>query len=84
MKKRYQIDARAALPPGKSPPHPSCRTTGGPQSPSGLNAEEKSVVLLPGFERRLLGFPCRSLVTITTELLWLHTDIDHKLNLYVT
>jgi len=38
------------------------------------------MLLLPGFERRLLGFPCRSLVTITTELLGHHTDIDHKLN----
>ena len=81
MKYRYQIDAPAALSAGKSAPHSFSGTTGGPQSRSGLYAEEKSVVLLlPGFERRLLGFPCRSLVTITTVLLWHHRDIDHILN----
>jgi hypothetical protein len=36
-----QLDAPAALPPGKSPPYPLYRRLGGPQSRSGQHGEVK-------------------------------------------
>jgi hypothetical protein len=45
---------------------------GGLVSRTGLNGcgKEKSVLLLPGIERRFLSRPNHSLVTILTELSW--------------
>jgi hypothetical protein len=54
-----QLDAPAALPPGKRPLYPVDRRLGVPQNLYGLYREGK-ILSLPGLELRPLGSPARS------------------------
>jgi hypothetical protein len=64
-----QLHAPAAL------PIAIAHSVGGPQSRDGRYGKEKSLLLLPGIDPRLLGSAARSPVAIPTELFLLLTEI---------
>jgi hypothetical protein len=76
-----QLQAPAALPPGKSPWYPLDRKLGGPQSRSGRGGEEKNSQPPPGIEPFNPDRPAHSLVAIPTELLQLW--MKEKLNDFI-
>jgi hypothetical protein len=50
---------------GKRPRHPLYIKLDGPQKWSRCSGEDKNLLLRPGIELRFLGYPVRSLITIT-------------------
>jgi hypothetical protein len=63
-----QLDAPAALSPGKQPPVPIGEEGGWVPKSAWIFWREKDVLPLSGMEPRLTGCPARSLVTIPNEL----------------
>jgi hypothetical protein len=67
-----QLHALAALPLGKESILLTVQGLGGPQSQYGGNGEEKNLLSLPGVKPYFLSHLASSMVTIPTELSWLH------------